>query len=485
MKYCPSPTCPYAAKFGRAAEFVDGVEACTECGSALGASPPRPAAVAPPRPDGDALVRLGISALAIVLVVAGLRAPLLGAEQSVFGSQLHAARTPAFSLLAFGVGPFITGSLLVEFLALAVPNLARRRLGSGRERAPVDALALAVGAALLALQILAVTRFAEGNPDVVGVLPTTGLLWAQYLLAHGALLGLVLAVTRRGLGNGFSIAVLAALVNEVLRGAAVVGEAFAEDTLTLGTVLLPVGALASISALTVRFSRATRLRGGPGPVGAPFPVSSLAPWSIAATLVALPLSVGAFLPFAQELGAALQSSVWLYNGVASFLAIDGVLVCALVFFRPRSVGRIWARWVDGIDEPGVVLRARALLPRAVLLSAGVVLAPPLVMALLQISVGPVLMVSALEWVGATLVVLDLVEEWTARRRLGRLVSVRPIHRMPEVEAIAFVLARASIPHHMRSSAYRAALQFFGPYVPVEVLVPEARAAEARKLLDGA
>ena len=81
----------------------------------------------------------------------------------------------------------------------------------------------------------------------------------------------------------------------------------------------------------------------------------------------------------------------------------------------------------------------------------------------------------------TAVIMDVVGEWRARH--GReLRSVWPLHRVYAVDPALARLAAAGITAYPRGVYLRTLLQFFGPWVPVELLVPEDRAAEAEALL---
>ena len=76
--------------------------------------------------------------------------------------------------------------------------------------------------------------------------------------------------------------------------------------------------------------------------------------------------------------------------------------------------------------------------------------------------------------------LDLIEETLDRSRA--LVPVWPIHD-PIFAAVARdKLREAEIPHHLQASRLRSLLWFFGPYVPIMVMVPEQHAVAAEKRL---
>ena len=83
---------------------------------------------------------------------------------------------------------------------------------------------------------------------------------------------------------------------------------------------------------------------------------------------------------------------------------------------------------------------------------------------------------------ATLIVLDGLDEWRFRVTHGELTTALEVQRLPEVDAVLHRLSSNGVPAVARARHYRAALQFFGPSVPVEVMVPVARADDAKALL---
>lgn len=495
MKYCPSPTCSYAEKYRRPLEYRDDVVVCAECGATLTTEAPRVVAAgvsSTPTTDqaavgGDTMVRLGVTLVAALLIGIGRRVPIFGLQTSVVGGSPSGVDPAAtFSLLAFGLAPFISGFLVVEFAALLIPSLRLRRVGGLRERAPLQAAAIAVGVVLLLVQILAIVRFTSSLDSGFVTFPPAGSIWAQYLASHLALLALVYWVNRRGLMNGFALVVLVEAATEFLSLSGKLQTMLVEGAMAAGPLLLLVAVFAIAVGVVAKLSRSSRPSGELGPTCVPFPISGLAPWSVAMSLIALPATLANFVPAASELARGLQNSVWVYSGVTSFLTIDATLIFGFLFFRPYAVGRLWARWVKGIDETGVVVRARALLPRAMVLATLLLVTAPLARTFLQMS-GAMALGGAViaQLVAGAFVVLDLLEEWSCRRRMGTLVSIRPIHRMAEVEPVTYVLRQAGVPFFARSFAFRTSLQFFGPYVPIEILVPSGRADEARRLLDGA
>jgi hypothetical protein len=85
-------------------------------------------------------------------------------------------------------------------------------------------------------------------------------------------------------------------------------------------------------------------------------------------------------------------------------------------------------------------------------------------------------------VAAVAVLLDVIAEVRAIRAHGDLVPVWPEHRLYAVEGARDALERSGIPSLARSVHQRALWHFLAPAIPVQIMVPEARAEEASTLL---
>lgn len=477
MKYCPNVDCSYARKFKRPGEYADTASTCSDCGAELTAVAPvlpvsAPAAEVVKPSDANRRLLITLCAGLAQLVLA--RLPVFGAPASLFGG----AQAP-LRMLAAGMVPFVAAFLLVEGVALVLPPLRAVRVGGARARAGLDRLAWGLGALFLGLQLFTLTRYAES----AGGVPPAGLLWAQLGLAHLAMLGLAVLVNRAGLGNGFAL--LLALAP--LAGLPETGRAFLEALQSESIAPLPVlviaVALLGVAMLSMHLGREGRGKGEALPSAAPAPVSSTVGWSAAVAAMALPSLLAAWRPEARWVEAQLRTSVAVYFGLFIFVAVDAALVVGVLSFRPRAVGRIWARWVPGVDEIGVVAAARALLPRALAVSVGLTVGLPFLMMVLNqvAALGVSSTVVLLVIVGAC-AFADVQDEWRALRRLGPLSSVWEVQRTAEVEPILHRLRGVGIEGHASSFLVRATQQFFAPWIPVRVLVPVARAEEARALL---
>jgi len=91
------------------------------------------------------------------------------------------------------------------------------------------------------------------------------------------------------------------------------------------------------------------------------------------------------------------------------------------------------------------------------------------------------LVNAVALMVGTAVVLDIVADARAHRRA--LVPAGVLHQVQYAGVVERVLADAQIPCHLHASHLRTLLVFFGPFVPVIVMVPEEHAAAARTKVD--
>ncbi|MGV3620558.1 MAG: hypothetical protein ACO1OB_07060 [Archangium sp.] len=383
------------------------------------------------------------------------------------------------AFLPFGIVPFVSGFFIVHCVALIIPPLRRRSVGSQAQQRPLVLASLVLGVAMLLVQTSAVVKYLESFANGNAVIPPPAALWVQFVVAHLLLLGLMLLVTRLGMMNGFALGAVVEAANHVPSVVKNASAMVADETVTIAAVLLLLTVLVFFAFFFLKLARASRPTFDAVPSRVPFPIAGLLPWAFASGLLSLPVSLAAWNDGALEVARALQRSSWLYLGVHLTLVVLFSLSFGWLFFRPRAVGALWLEWkkVDGTNG------ARVLLPVAQLRSAVAIAAVPLttigLLFVLRISLGANVLTDLL---ACAFVFSDLVDERRARRSLGQLATVRAVQRMAEVEPLLAVLKAAKIPAFARSFHFRATLQFFGPYAPVEICVPVAREAEAAQRL---
>lgn len=478
MKQCPNPECPQARKFGRPTEYRDTASTCSDCGADLVPLDAQPAST-PGRPTPtDAVSRLALSVGAFVLAAVGTQIPLFGAHLSVFGR----GELDPMPLLPFGLVPFIEALLLVELGALVSPGLRRIREGSTQARAPLRLAAFVLGIGFLCIQTSAALELhrSAGTP-----LPSDLSAWAQLLIAHVLLFALATQVSRRGLGSGLLVVQLGTGVGTLWGALERLVTAVRAEAMTLGAALVLLMTLAGAVTFLVIQSKRSRRPAGQGPAQLPV---SLAPLTILKWVFAGVGSLQAFSWLGLDAVAHwLHSSMAGYYGVAAFLAFDAVLLMAWLQARPAKVAVLWKHWLPDADLTTLRLQVRALIPGALRTSLIVCVGLPLLMPVVSVLLGTEASLGAAATImgallPAALLVLDLSEEFDARRRLGLMAPVLELHRVCEVEAVMTRLRARGVEAYAQAAAWRGAMQFFGPEAPVMILVPEGSRAEAERAL---
>jgi SecY len=397
--------------------------------------------------------------VALVLLVAvpfgAAHIPLFGLANwkldTLFGS--FTGNTSLFSVIALGIRPALSGFLVVEFAALVVPPWRKLRRGGPLERAPLMVASLILTLLLAAVQSYFIYQWLSSSPLSLIESPGIG---AALLVVLGLVGGTALLLSlawlndRFGVGSGISLFFAwesASRLLETLQKVPAAVQNGAEDPTGLLVLAL---SCAGVIAATVWLLR--RDEGG-----LRLPVSGVVPLDSAAWLLLVPVQLGALVGYTVP-GLPLEGRTYL-------------IALALLTV---PLGWLFA----GLFTLGAEHEARKLATRrslAWLLMLVVLMLLPLQLHLTTI-VDPVALVVV------TAVLLDLKAEWRARRREPTLVAVWPIHQVALVEKARDVLAQADIAVYPRALHHRALLQFFGPYLPIDLMVPAARAAEAQELL---
>jgi len=209
MKYCSNSRCLVRQQNDGLAEYHDSLEVCPECGASLTSNIPIDQKL-----SHSLWKRTFISLGVLAVCLAARQIPLPTViPKADFGDGSMAG----WSIMALGVGPLLSGYLLVEFAALIVPAWRPLRVGGPAGRAKLHRAALITGMVLalpqalvftIALETTGVTRNYDGGFRVITVLTLVG--------ATGALVALARILDREGLGGGFSILLLANLVPQIV-----------------------------------------------------------------------------------------------------------------------------------------------------------------------------------------------------------------------------------------------------------------------------
>lgn len=389
-----------------------------------------------------------VTALAPVAVYAGSKIglPFLNDAELDYILSKSGGWTDTYSIVALGIGPVFVAFVLVELVALAVPALRwRRHDPRGRIRLGQVVAGLSVLLGLVQGYFVAVwlESFARGGVELVVPGLRSRLLIALTLATGSLLLAAVAGIIREhGLGNGYGAIVVSTITMRV------VGHLHLDPT----TALL-LGRVAIVALVTWAMLRARVEEGGRVPLSGLSPVTETAGIALLLAMLA-GFGLGTPLVAMYDAFARLQSSVI----ALGILVLVSIGVWSWLFARPPRLSR--RAWNRGL----LITVAGLLVIWSVTMFAAEVRPFPLVES------GFVMI--------ATAVVMDIAAD--ARARRYPLVPAAVLHQVQHATVVERVLA--DIPHHLHASNLRTLLAFFGPLVPVVVLVPSEHGEVARDKL---
>jgi hypothetical protein len=400
-------------------------------------------------------------------------------------------------LLALGLGPIVSTFVLVELAALTWPAWRPLRVSGRAGRARLETASVSLGLLLAVVQAWAVALHLVSIGALPDELPARAVAILTLVAASAALVWVVSLVGRHGLGNGYAILFAAGAltfpfgrspeVETTVSGIAggIAGIAGQGETATLLFALqLALFLFVAIAVLGMLLGNEPAPPGRLGTLRLRDPASGLVPLFFATDLLLLLAMLTSWAPALLPVGEALRPGTGLHSGVLLVLAVALGIVFARLFNQPARVAEVWGRLAAAPPEPAArEARARAAL-RMARLRVVAMLAFVVLLSSSTAAFGPALIVpgSVVGLLYALAAVADVLGEWRARCGAPDLVSVWPEHRLYAVDAGRAALSGAGIPVFARGVHYRALGQFFTPYVPVELLVPASRAAEAEAIL---
>ncbi|HEY5928269.1 MAG TPA: hypothetical protein VIV11_41560, partial [Kofleriaceae bacterium] len=377
-----------------------------------------------------------------------------------------------FSFGALGIMPVINAFIFVEILAVIFPGWRRRRHAGPDARAPLSAAVLITAATLLFIQSWFITQYLYGleRAGVEVLAPGIGprmLVITSFAIGTLVLTGVASLIREHGLGNGFGALLASGFLLGVLdrwdRLEGLIDGDFVVGGMTFLAIAIPI-------AIVMRW-RVARL--GEAPLR--LPTSGGAPLGELGGVVFL-IALLAKLPF-EEL------TFRLYDWSITAREHHSILIAAIVlltllwswaFARPNVTRKL-------AERIGLIAPARASWWAAAGLSAALLLlvgATAMLTTIMRPSAA--WLADAMTVAIATVVVLDIYDDWRARRIA--LDRVWTLHQAQHTDLVARALDDAGIPHHFTSANLRTLLAFFGPFAGIDVLVPPEHAPAARQRL---
>jgi hypothetical protein len=395
-----------------------------------------------------------------LLVVAALAAARQVVLPGLDASAVAELGGHAFPVTLLGPMTWMTSFALVELAALTRARWRALRIGGPAERARLEKATRWVWAVSCCVQGFTIASSLEQMESPFGTYLVLSPGWSFRILtvvtlAAGSSLYWFGArvIDRWGFGNGFAVLV-GLLAAESALPAIELASLFQDRE---RAALAP--ALVVLTLVAYGTWRLPTLWSRDGAV--PLLSSGLAPVALAA-----------FPPLLLVIFNVDPWSDTVHTLVSLGLVAAGSVVFAVLLHLPLNVAPVAGCTVD---------QAEAALARTVPFSVLVATGAAWVTASDRFGPG-VLDVVALAMVGAH--AWDLRVEWQARRAFGDIEVAWQLHRVYAVPPALRSLEQAGIPTRVRGLRFRQLVHISGPYVPIEILVPLGRGADARRVLEG-
>lgn len=458
--------------------------------------------------------RLFWSFAPVVALTVAARYLLLPGIDSDFVASMERAGPVAslagtLGVFALGVTPFISATIFVELVSLAVPRLSRLRHGNpdGRRKLEQAARLLAIVLAavqglMIAWQLDALTSGTDlflggGGPKIsVPVVAAS--------LVGGFCITLVIAelVSRQGLVNGyFTVIAVGAVPGAVADLRAGLTRGTLVGALQPRHVVVAVAAVAIVVVATwlaLRGSGVTGSRASAGTEKAlyrdaralavhpwvPTPSSSFAAYTITTALFSLPAALAPLAPAFRDVTESLSGL-----SATAFVCGFGLLLATTIMILTRILHRP-SELADLAGSTGVASAGGAELAKGARAARKEALGPTLLffgaylLAAQAAGTVPQLGISLLLVPMTVALVMDFAGSLrvASRQSRGGYVSVWQERRASAVPILLAALANKGIDAKTRGMHLLSLFQTFAPYAPADILVHESEAPRASATL---
>lgn len=394
--------------------------------------------------------RIAVTALAPITLYAASYFSLPGLNEAELEYVLRRSLDTRESVIALGLTPIITGYLLVELVALAWPSLRWRR-HDARGRAGLGRAAAAVSIALALLQgYLVATYWDSLGGRGIEITANHGvqlkIIYTVTLAAGTMGLALIAGLIREhGLGNGYAAILATGYLFELAAPYTREGIDNVHQFVTAETLVGLAGGIAiAVATRALLRWRVETLR---------LPTCGVMPLGDSQAIVMLLVMLASLGLSGFE--ATLERYAALTANTVAHAAIlfASVPIWSWLFARPSVLVRV---------SSGTWVRATAL--TLAMFAAGWYVGTVYALAVMVV----------------TAAALDILDDLRARR--DRLVIAGVVHQAQYVGALEAAFDAAVIPLHLHASHIRTLFAFFGPWAPIVVLVPEAHAEAAKRLV---
>ena len=361
----------------------------------------------------------------------------------------------------------------MELAALLVGRWRSLRTGgrAGRDKLRRASLILAM---VLALGQALVATVAYENDGAIGSGAGARIITVMTLLgATAGLIALARIVDEEGLGGGFPILVLAFALPDI---AGPLGQACASARLggvAASALLTGVFGLALLVGVTLWFFSPYCLPGSEPwehPALVSRPACGVAPLS---TVPGMLTVVTGVLSLYSSRRPVLP---WQFDLLPLVLGVIAAIGFVCLFNLPERLRAVW-RALSPLP-PERLPRLKSTMVECVLFVGLAFVAPGWLVRTLGSANAP----RAIPVILLTGIMADLIGEWRARAEGARLVPIWEIHQVYAVPPTMLLLRAQGFHPFAKGLRLRSLLQFFGPYAPIEILVPAGEAQPAYALL---
>lgn len=498
MPFCLNPDCRHRISTGKPAEFLEGITHCSDCGSPLSEE-------AFEKIDTKETIRrithtdlrkrifytIGFVLLWRVLVLI----PIPGIDVKALGLV-----SEEISVFALGFMPYLSAYMIVEILSLFIQPLKSWRKEEYRGRVKIREVAFLATLLFALLQGYGLAQSLEGLVGSTGgkIVRHPGLsfrLISALTLTTGTFITVWIAdlVTRKGVGHGISILILAGFGGHFFMDLIRIKMAAYEYSQRSSLVYFYLFILAAIglSMLIVIVEKTYKnicVKFADGLEGyIPLKLSSagITPEVWTSTLLMAPVTILQLIdhPISQKL-----SMVLVPGNIGYFIAFSAGIIFLYYFFtsffyNPKRIvfflGSKGASIVSsqrGKGERSIDKSLETTIPIAALYLCVVIFAPYLSVRYFHLYLGGIGLITCIT------ILLDLMGEIRVRRKNNYLVKVAELHDIPMAGLVKSLFEQKGIPCYLRGYYHRALLYFFGPYIEISVLVPEDKLVEAREVI---
>ena len=270
------------------------------------------------------------------------------------------------SIFGLGIMPYVSASIVMQLMTVVVPRLEQLQKEGAAGRQKINQYTRYGSIVLSVIQGVSIARYlgslGRGAPGSSGgfdqvVVPDTGwgftALTVLSLTAGTAfIMWLGERITENGIGNGISLIIFAGIVARIPGVSANVYRSVQQGVLNLAVVLVLLAFMVTVVGVVVFMERGMRRlpvqyakratgQGLFAGQASYFPMkvnaSGVIPPIFAGALLSFPGTLAGWIPALAPVQQALQSNVWLYNGLFVVLIVFFSYFYTALTFRPEDV----------------------------------------------------------------------------------------------------------------------------------------------------